>query len=66
VSLKNGPYTLKEYPEGGIIIHGRNPHKNTWEFVDDSPNMECVENFLKAAAELPPYCGKIEAATQLR
>lgn len=44
------PYQNGEYPSGGFKI--RLWHNGQWIFLDHSPNMECVNNFLKAAARL--------------
>jgi hypothetical protein len=48
------PYRQEEYPPGGFTIHGWNPTKQRWDFIDDSPDMDCVANFLKAAERNDP------------
>jgi hypothetical protein len=50
------PYVSGEYPTGGIIIQAWEPSMNSgtggWSFIDNSPDEECVNNFLKAMERL--------------
>lgn len=67
--LKNGrvyrvidtglPYKNGEYPSDGFHICVLLPGKmitdeNGWGYIDNSPDQECVNNFLKAAERLKP------------
>ena len=53
-----GEYIHGEYPEGGIKICTWDARLNEgnggWMYVDNSPDVECVRNFLHAASRLPP------------
>lgn len=47
------PYRLTEQPSGGFVIWHEYA-KGKWGYIDNSPNMECVNNFLKAALKNDP------------
>ena len=66
ITLKNGriyrlvdtkePYINGEYPKGGIIIFAWSSELNSgngmWVYIDNSPDEECVKNFLSAMERL--------------
>lgn len=46
-------YEPGEYPTGGFHIAVQLP-SGQWSYIDNSPDAECVRNFLRAAARLAP------------
>ena len=44
------PYVSGEYPTGGFVIQTWLP-TGIWSYIDNSPDMECVEQFLRLAAK---------------
>lgn len=46
------PYVDGEYPSGGFVIHALLVHSKEWSYIDNSPNEDCVQSFLRAAARL--------------
>lgn len=53
------PYAGGEYPYGGFHISVKLPSGN-WSYIDNSPDEECVRNFLKAARRLSPFDTKLK------
>jgi len=53
VSYSGRPYTGGEYPCGGYLICLQKPNCDWW-YIDNSPDEECVQNFLKSASRLTP------------
>lgn len=46
------PYVRGEYPTGGYLITVWSRTAQMWQYIDNSPDLECVANFLRAAAQL--------------
>ena len=47
------PYRPGEYPSGGLHVAVWLKSQQ-WGYIDHAPNAECVQNFLRHAARLPP------------
>ena len=53
VSDTGREYESGEYPTGGLHIAVQLP-SGQWGYIGNSPDAECVRNFLRAAARLTP------------
>jgi hypothetical protein len=47
------PFVDGEYPSGGFVINVLLP-SGEWSFIDNAPDETRVQNYLRAAARLPP------------
>ena len=63
ISDTGQPYVKGEYPSGGFHIEAL-LSSGAWSYIDNSPDLECVENFLRGVALLPPNAtGEPEGAS---